>query len=247
MVSATQTLAQCSGDYPCFDYTFSLVLQGPLERIFPEKKGEEARFLQHYDAGGFDTQKVIELGRNAARFYKERFGLDFTGLSSDLYLRRGAVIDGVASFRPFTVDPKANYRLISATRKDRVQFFNKRVDFGGWLLKFDKDFVSRGTFRGTVPKDGLSVVGSYVIRPCEGVPYGTCENILQPGNPAKPMFMSFNIRDFLPHVKSGESTILDIDVQSSQFGKGRGLGILKPKADGSIDAINTLIFPSNIF
>ena len=248
LVSTTHTLAgQCPGVRPCFDYTFSLDLLGPIERIFPKNRGEEIPFLKQYAAGGYGPWQVIELGRDAARFFKERFGVDFTGLSADKYLLGGSVIDGVASFRPFVADRKANYRLTSATHKDRAQFFNKRVDYAGWLLKFEKDFVSQGTFKGTVPKDGISVVGSYVIRPCERERHGTCTNILRPGNPAEPIFIAFTVRGFLGPPEPEVSAILNLSLESSEFGKGSGVGVLRPKKDGTVELANTLFFPNNFF
>ena len=208
------------------------------------ESGEESAFLRHYAAGGFNRQEVIELGRDAARYFKTQFGdqIDFTGLSADSYLLGGSEIAGVVSFRPFTFDRKANYRLTSATRRDRVQFFNKRVDFAGWELLFQAEFVSQGTVSGTVPMGALGGVGSYVIRPCEGERYGTCKNILRPENPAKPIFIVVRVRDFVHQFQPGSFSIFDLDLQSADFGAGRARGLSQPKDDGTVDLVNTLMF-----
>ena len=184
------------------------------------------------------------MGRDAARYFKTQFGdqIDFTGLSADSYLLGGSEIAGVVSFRPFTLDRKANYRLTSATRRDRVQFFNKRVDYGGWFLLFETDFISQGAFSGTVPSSGFSTVGSYVIRPCEGERYGTCKNILRPEHPAKPIFIEIRTNDFVGFFQPGGFSILDLDLQSADFGAGRARALLQPKDDGTVDLVNTLIF-----
>ena len=208
------------------------------------ESGEESAFLRHYAAGGFNRQEVIELGRDAARYFKTQFGdqIDFTGLSADSYLLGGSEIAGVVSFRPYTADRKANYRLTSATRRDRVQFFNKRVDFAGWELSFQAEFVSQGTVSGTATIGAVSVVGSYVIRPCEGERYGTCKNILRPENPAKPIYIELRTHDFVGFFQPGGFSILDVDLQSADFGAGRGRGLVQRKDDGTIDLIITLIF-----
>ena len=141
--------SRCSATFPCSDFTLSIIADGPLQNLYPVESGEESAFLRHYAAGGFNRQEVIELGRDAARYFKTQFGdqIDFTGLSADSYLLGGSEIAGVVSFRPYTADRKANYRLTSATRRDRVQFFNKRVDFAGWELSFQAEFVSQGTVK----------------------------------------------------------------------------------------------------
>ena len=236
--------SRCSATFPCSGFTLSFILDGPFRTIFPAEIGEDADFLRHYAAGGFNRQEVIELGRDAARFFKKQFGdlIDFTELSDDRYLLGGSDIAGIVSFRPYTLDPIGNYRLTSATRRDRVQFFNKRVGFAGWHLIFRTDFVSQGDFSGTVASSGISTVGSYVTRPCEGERYGTCKNILRPENPSKPIFIQVMTRDFVGEFGPGGFSIFNLDLQSADFGAGRGRGLRRQNDDGTADFVLTLIF-----
>ena len=236
--------SRCSATFPCSEFTLSLYLDGPLD-IKVVGEAEKYAFLNQYAAGGFNPNEVIELGREAARFFKERFGVDFTGLSADKYLLGGSVIEGVAAFRPFFLDRKANYRLTSAIRRDRAQFFNKRVDFAGWRVSFENDFVSQGTFEGTVPKGAFSTAGSYVVRPCEGERYGNCKNILRPKNPAKPIFITSKTRDFVSPIQPGNFLIVDFDLHSADFGAGRARGLFQMTGNGKAELVNTFIFSSD--
>ena len=97
-------------------------------------------------------------------------------------------------------------------------------------------------FSGTATIGAVSVVGSYVIRPCEGERYGTCKNILRPENPAKPIYIELRTHDFVGFFQPGGFSILDVDLQSADFGAGRGRGLVQRKDDGTIDLIITLIF-----
>ena len=185
----TGPYSACSSSTPCFDVVLSMVLDGVVERKFPMTEEEALDFVDQYRVGGLNIESLVKTGRQAAATFLDNFGVDFTGLSSERYIIIGGDIPGVATFRPFILDRKGGYLLTMASYGEQVQFFNKRVDYAGWILKFTEDFNSTGTFTGIVPKDAFATIGSYVIRPCEGVPYGKCRNILNPANPSNPSLL----------------------------------------------------------
>ena len=191
------------------------------------EKDEKKRFLKHHAAGGLNVHDVVGLGRKAAWFFKDQFGIDFTRLSPDSYLYSGHLIEGVSAFRPFMFDANTDARLTAAIRKDRVQFFNKPVSFAGWQLMLQNDYVSRGAYNGTIPKGAFLRFGSFTILPCEGEPYGQCKNILRPEDPAKPIF--FLMRQTVGFDRKPETfRVLDFVVDSPDFGKGLSVGLRTP-------------------
>ena len=207
------------------------------------EKEDKERFLNHHAAGGFNVDGVVELGRDAAWFFKDQFGIDFTRLSPDSYLYSGHLIEGVAAFRPFMIGVNTNGRLTSAIRNDRVQFFNKPVSFAGWQLVIENDYVSRGTFKGTLPKGAIIRSGSFIIRPCEGEPDGQCKNILRPEDPAKPIYIVLKQTTGFDR-QPGISRVLDLTLYSPDFGEGLSVGLRTPTKNGNKFILALmLIFP----
>ena len=238
----TGPYSACSRYTPCFDVTMSMVLDGVIERKFTMDKDLANEFVNQYKAVGFDIDGIIHTGRQAAARFQERFGVDFTGLAPTNYIMVGGSIPGVATFRPFILDRNGSYLLTMASYGEQVQFFNKRVDYGGWLLTFENDYNSTGTFKGVIPKRASLAIGSYVIRPCEGVPYGKCRNILNPANPSKPIFITIETRNPVS-VQPDLSGSFDLNVRHKTFGVGRNVGAFYLNAVGKSVLRNILTFP----
>ena len=237
--------SRCSRTAPCSETTLTLRSDTPTATKVAEKK-DVHDFLKHFAAGGFNLHDVVELGRDAAWFFKKRFGIDFTRLSPDSYLYSGHLIEGVAAFRPFMFDTASTIRLTSVIRKDRVQFFNKRMNLAGWRLFTENDYVSRGTFNGTLPKRARVSFASFMIRPCEGEPYGQCKNILRPEDPAKPIFIMMSTLTFFDQSVPSEG--VELTLNSPYLGKGHGLGSIINRDDGygaKTELVITLVFPGN--
>ena len=237
----TGPYSACSRYAPCFDVTMSMVLDDVIERKFPMDKDVAYQFINQYKAAGFDIDGIIHTGRQAAARFQERFGVDFTGLAPTNYIMVGGSIPGVATFRPFILDRKGGYLLTMASYGEQVQFFNKRVDYAGWILTFTEDFNSTGTFTGMVPKDAFATIGSYVIRPCEGVPYGKCRNILNPANPSNPIFITTETRTLIT-VQPDHSGSFDLNVRHKTFGVGRDVGAFYPNGGDKSILRNILTF-----
>ena len=237
--------SRCSRTAPCSETSLTLRRDTPTGVRLAEKK-DVHDFLQHFAAGGFNLHDVVELGRDAAWFFKKGFGIDFTRLSPDSYLYSGHLIEGVAAFRPFITGVESTTRLTSVIHKDRVQFFNKRMNLAGWRLFIENDYVSRGTFNGTLPKGAAVSFASIMIRPCEGEPYGQCKNILRPEDPAKPIFIMARTLAF--SAPSLPSRVVENALYSPYLGKGHTLGAIINRDDGygaKTELVLTLIFPDN--
>ena len=207
----------------CFEY--ELLFHSTGKFVF--NVGEDADILGHYRCVGFSRDQTLAEAEDAIQFYLEKYGLDFTAATEDQRLGIGlpAVAAGVnVTFTPFRIDTDETFRLVSASSRYGFDFINEPVKDGGWIITFNEEYVSTGTYTYTIPVGAFAGFGSYIVDPCPK--WGRfCFTFLKRRD-ALPIFIRFRSRTYLefggPLPPTEQALLINSDVYSDQFG-GAGL------------------------
>ena len=210
----------------------------------PTTQEEEKIFLDQFMAAGFNRRSVVNEGQRAAAFYHSQFGVNFTPLQPERFLRNGGRIPGVATLKPVYLLPEARFRITVATRKDEVQFLNTPASFTGWVIEFEEDLPSRGRFKGIVPKGARSFFTTLAFQPCKGQNQEECRNILDERNPHGITVIRLATREFEQVNQPGNFLNFDLTIDSPTLGRGSltGIGFLAVTDDEKQDFRLTFIF-----
>ena len=173
---------------------------------------------------GFTKDAMIEEGKRAAKFFKEKYGVDATGFPDKVYLAPNVTLEHGITFSFFSLPPSAGLELVMASKRDKVQFYNSPGSFSVWNLKFSKDYVSTGTFNGTIPKGASVVFGSEIFDTCPYESYyNPCYSMLS-DKPRGRVFVRVYSTSFI--VPVGLITVTDLMFENARLTKGRGIGVM---------------------
>ena len=122
-------------------------------------------FRAQFSDAGFSQSAMIAEGKRVAEEFKVTYGVDAASLitDDDVYLAPDVTIPGGIKFSYITVNETLNRNLVSASNGVDIRFINKPVTAVWYKLQFNQDYISTGTYSGTV-KAGYQVVnGNYFI------------------------------------------------------------------------------------
>lgn len=148
-----------------YNHTLTYVFEGK-NRIITDRE----KFIRFNGLLNRKIPDIVTEGKKAAKFFKKRFGLDFTKLSDESYVN-GFHSDNQSGviFNPYIFDSYGSYRLIQKNdnnhKRSKSYVYAPIVDFG-WGLNFTKDFKPGGDFQNTdfmIPAGSTAVYGDYVI------------------------------------------------------------------------------------
>ncbi|XP_013394280.1 uncharacterized protein LOC106161797 [Lingula anatina] len=117
---------------PCYNYVLTLVIDGTVD--LSNVQGTRSDILAHQQKAGRSETDAIAEGKRATAWLKNKYGIDFTGIPDEAYIDGTKAVtseDGAFTFSTFILDPAARYRLVSASKGDKVQFFNTPVSESG--------------------------------------------------------------------------------------------------------------------
>ena len=172
---------------------------------------------------------MIEEGKRAAKFFKEKYGVDVTGFPDEVYLAPNVTLEhGIR----FTFVNLPGFQLTMASKRDKVQFYNSPGSFCAWNLRFSEEYVSTGTFNGTIPKDAHVVFGSEIFDTCPYESYhNPCYSMLS-NKPKGRVFFRIYSTSFI--VPMGQITVLDLMFENDRLTKGQETGVMIKNASTGI-------------
>ena len=223
---------------PCYDVVLVYLVDGPFPTIPPN---DEDVFLNAFGVLGFSRQDVIDTGRAAAQSLLDKYGVDFTGLPEESYLY-GQTVGAGAFFR--TVDFVGNYRLVSGTRRGEVFPYNNQIKDVAWQITFTSDFISTGTYTGTIPAGAFVGVGSYIIDLC-GHSTRFCTPFTTLGLHTRFLHIVYRPRSYIRVTQDpGPLFRADCDTEHEVWGNGVAQGVFHILGGTTTQGHNVIRFPS---
>lgn len=197
--------------------------------------------LEHQANLGRSKADAVAAGKAAAAIFKDMYGpeADFTNLPDDSYID-GDIIStspqGIFSFRSFTVDPIARWRLaMEAKGLESKVYKNAKIESSGWQLNVLKNTNSAGSVQEELFAGDVAFIGDYHIeiwRDCPlRRPYGrkgdlnrcTAETVDSRG--IKIPHIDINYRT--PRIIRGGSTlVIDCILKHKTWGEGTAIGVI---------------------
>lgn len=123
------------------------------------------RFMQlHQVCLGRTRQQIISRGREALRFFANRYSIDIGSEVTDETLLGGKFENDQVYFFTSGSSPTWNLRLLSETRAGQAETYaNVPMPFVEWAIIVKQSFESTGTFKGSVPLGASLYFGDYCI------------------------------------------------------------------------------------
>ncbi|XP_013394307.1 uncharacterized protein LOC106161823 [Lingula anatina] len=231
---------------PCYNYVLTLVIDGTVD--LSNVQGTRSDILAHQRLAGRSETDAIAEGKRATAWLKNKYGIDFTGIPDEAYIDGTKAVtskDGAFTFSTFILDPAARYRLVSASKGDKVQLFNTPVSESGWIVSVNKDVKASGTFNGLLPEGAKILYGDYVTSLCNHVTgrwfyfRSPCRNIFRKAR----LVIHFESRTFLTY---GDLTIIDAILKERSWGAGLGRGVMFSEPGNKKCARNVMTFPATL-
>ena len=122
-------------------------------------------FRAQFSDAGFSLSAMIAEGKRVAEYFKVTYGVDVASYitDDDEYLAPNVTIPGGIKFTYAVPSETLNLNLVSASNGGDIRFINKPVKTVFYMLLFSQDYISTGTYSGTV-KAGYQVAnGNYLI------------------------------------------------------------------------------------
>ncbi|XP_013394262.1 uncharacterized protein LOC106161784 [Lingula anatina] len=238
----------CSNsDTPCYDYALTYIMDGRTENFFG---GNRTEILAHNWLVGRTEADVIQEGKMATQWLLTKYGINFTDVEDEVYLDASNAVtsdDGNLTFTAFMVDPAARYRLVSASKEHKVEFFNAPISDAGWAVIVNEDYSASGTFDSTLPQGAMIVYGDYIIPLCDQ----TETRRKKPKGKGRNCRNLFNQSTLKIHYESSAYMftvdgviVIDCIVKETSWGVGiaRGASFMEP--DNLYSTRNVLTFPA---
>ncbi|XP_013412062.1 uncharacterized protein LOC106174869 [Lingula anatina] len=207
---------------PHYDYTLTYIMDGAPAVVIDNSSS----IAEHHQLAGRSMAEAIAEGKRATLWLKEKYGIDFTDVEDEVYLDGSkAVTRNNLTFKAFALDPRARYRLVTASNGYSAQYFNIPLTDAGWTLITDEEYQANGSYTGVIPKNSYILYSDYVIPVCpycrtrEGFLHFPCGNIF---GTTTPLVIHYETKSFLA---LGNPIIIDFLVRERTWGEGEASAV----------------------
>ena len=225
---------QCTANNQCFNYMIILSVSGAFSLT-----GNATQFRLHYEMLGLNRVAMIRDGKKAAAILKRRYGVDATNLPDETYLAPLVQLGDGITFNFVTVSPT----LYLGAQTTRTQLYNIPASVGWYNIDFSKDYVSTGTFKGTIPAGSKVYYGSFVVNTCQG--RYRCNSLLS-NKPKGQLVLRFFTKSFVQPLMPGPFVRIDSVLEHEEWGTGRARGVfITDQATGITNGNEVHTFPES--